>query len=133
MTCVFACALLSDETVDTYEWLLTTLLDAMDKKMPCSTLTDDDKAMRKVVKRIILEARHRLCSWHLECNVSTNAYAMSLTKVFVYYRGVSVVVMRLTYTGNNWCRNNNWEQRILMSRIIPMRAILFGNAGYRTM
>lgn len=29
MTCVFPCALLSDETCDTYEWVLIALLDTM--------------------------------------------------------------------------------------------------------
>ncbi|XP_034680319.1 protein FAR1-RELATED SEQUENCE 5-like [Vitis riparia] len=46
-TVVFGCALLIDESVGTYEWVLETFLEAMMNKKPISVVTDGDKAMRK--------------------------------------------------------------------------------------
>ncbi|KAI9177694.1 hypothetical protein LWI28_018214 [Acer negundo] len=44
-TCVFGVALLSDETVQSYRWVLSTLMDSMGHKHPISILTDGDEAM----------------------------------------------------------------------------------------
>jgi hypothetical protein len=43
-TTIFGCALLVDETVKTYIWVLKTLIGAMNNKMPMSVVTDGDKA-----------------------------------------------------------------------------------------
>ncbi|KAL6331659.1 hypothetical protein AAG906_014309 [Vitis piasezkii] len=44
-TVVFGCALLIDESVGTYEWVLETFLEAMMNKRPISVVTDGDKAI----------------------------------------------------------------------------------------
>ena len=61
-TIVFGCALLVDESVSTYTWVLETFLDAMNNKKPLSVITDGDKAMRKAIKRIFPGFYHRLCA-----------------------------------------------------------------------
>ncbi|RVX07698.1 Protein FAR1-related sequence 5 [Vitis vinifera] len=61
-TIVFGCALLVDESVSTYTWVLETFLDAMNNKKPLSVITDGDKAMRKAIKRIFPDSCHRLCT-----------------------------------------------------------------------
>ncbi|KAL6176208.1 hypothetical protein ACLB2K_052843 [Fragaria x ananassa] len=43
---VFGAALISDETVETYTWLLHIFLELMNGKMPKAVLTDSDEAMR---------------------------------------------------------------------------------------
>ena len=65
-TVVFGCALLIDESVGTYEWVLETFLEAMMNKRPISVITDGDKAMRKAIKKVLPDTCHRLCSWHLQ-------------------------------------------------------------------
>ena len=47
----FGCALLMDESIATYEWVLQTFLLAMMDKKPFSVVTDGDKAMRKEIKK----------------------------------------------------------------------------------
>ena len=69
---VFACALLVDETVDTYKWVLETLLEAMSKKKPHAVVTDGDKAIRKAIRELFPGTTHRLCRWHLQRNANTN-------------------------------------------------------------
>ncbi|KAL6130824.1 hypothetical protein ACLB2K_069203 [Fragaria x ananassa] len=46
---VFGAALLSDETVETYTWLLRKFLDSMNGKMPKAVITDGDEAMRTAI------------------------------------------------------------------------------------
>ncbi|KAL5147053.1 Protein FAR1-RELATED SEQUENCE 5 [Glycine soja] len=64
-TIVFVAAIVTDETEETYVWLLEQLLVAMKGKAPCSIITDGDLAMRNVITRFMLGVSHRLCAWHL--------------------------------------------------------------------
>ncbi|CAN0883915.1 hypothetical protein LINGRAHAP2_LOCUS14676 [Linum grandiflorum] len=40
----------------------------MGGKPPLTVITDQDGAMAKAIVKVILEATHRLCSWHLARN-----------------------------------------------------------------
>uniref|UniRef100_A0A0R0GQE5 Uncharacterized protein n=1 Tax=Glycine max TaxID=3847 RepID=A0A0R0GQE5_SOYBN len=64
-TIVFAAAVVTDETEETYVWLLEQLLVAMKGKTPSSIITDGYLAMRNAITRIMLGVFHRLCAWHL--------------------------------------------------------------------
>ncbi|XP_040364040.1 protein FAR1-RELATED SEQUENCE 5-like [Rosa chinensis] len=68
-TVLFGCALLVDETEETYHWAITAFLTSMYGKKPVSVITDSDEAMRNAVTNLIPEARHRLCAWHIGRNV----------------------------------------------------------------
>ncbi|XP_048540274.1 protein FAR-RED IMPAIRED RESPONSE 1-like [Triticum urartu] len=52
-TTVFGCALVSDETEDTYVWLLQTFLRAHCQKRPRSVITDGDAAMIKAIRKTV--------------------------------------------------------------------------------
>ncbi|XP_057455311.1 protein FAR1-RELATED SEQUENCE 5-like [Lotus japonicus] len=67
-TVIFGCALLIDETIETYKWLLETFLEAMSGKQPKSVVTDRDLSMREAIKQVFPNASHRLCAWHLHKN-----------------------------------------------------------------
>ena len=81
-TIVFGCALLVDESVSTYTWVLETFLDAMNNKKPISVITDGDKTMCKAIKRIFSDSYHRLCAWHIQRNAVTNVYVKDFTNHF---------------------------------------------------
>ncbi|XP_059597897.1 protein FAR1-RELATED SEQUENCE 5 [Vitis vinifera] len=81
-TIVFGSALLVDESVSTYTWVLETFLDAMNNKKPLSVITDGDKAMRKAIKRIFPDSCHRLCAWHIQRNAFTNVHVKDFTNHF---------------------------------------------------
>ncbi|RVX06573.1 Protein FAR1-related sequence 5 [Vitis vinifera] len=81
-TVVFGCALLIDESVGTYEWVLETFLDAMMNKRPISVVTDGDKVMRKAIKKVLPDTCHRLCSWHLQRNAFTNVHIKDFSSIF---------------------------------------------------
>ncbi|KAL6211475.1 hypothetical protein ACLB2K_016701 [Fragaria x ananassa] len=69
---VFACALVSDEKEDTFTWVIEKFPASMKNNHPKSVVTDDDKAMRKVLSNLMPGARLRLCAWHIGRNVCQN-------------------------------------------------------------
>ncbi|KAK3218618.1 hypothetical protein Dsin_012588 [Dipteronia sinensis] len=59
--CVFGVALLSNETVQSYKWVLNTFMESMGQKQPISILTMEMKEMRQAIDEIFLNSRHRIC------------------------------------------------------------------------
>nr|XP_027109367.1 protein FAR1-RELATED SEQUENCE 5-like [Coffea arabica] len=97
VTTIFGCALIADETEDTYKWVLETFLEAMEKNAPISVVTDRDGAMRNAIKAVIPYTRHRLYAWHLKRNVVTNT-----NKGFVLDFGVAMDMI---------CSHEEFEKR----------------------
>nr|XP_011462177.1 PREDICTED: uncharacterized protein LOC105350884 [Fragaria vesca subsp. vesca] len=79
---IFGAALISDETEETYTWLLRTFLESMNGKMAKAVLTDSDEAMRKAIETVMPEARHRLCIWHIGKNAFTHLKSEEKLKAF---------------------------------------------------
>jgi zinc finger SWIM domain-containing protein 3 len=65
-TTIFGCDIVSDETEETYKWLLRTFLRAMCQKMPKSVITDADAAMIRAIREVLLDVWHRICTFHIE-------------------------------------------------------------------
>ncbi|KAL4329925.1 hypothetical protein AHAS_Ahas13G0348800 [Arachis hypogaea] len=61
-TTIFGFALLEDEEVRTYRWVLCNILDVMDNKTPYVVVIDGDKAMRAAIAEVLPSAKHRLCA-----------------------------------------------------------------------
>ncbi|RYR09985.1 hypothetical protein Ahy_B05g078429 isoform E [Arachis hypogaea] len=81
-TAIFGFALLQDEEVRTYRWMLLNMLDVMESKKPSVVVTDGDKAMRAAIADVLPSARHRLCGWHLEKNCVLRVKEPEFRKVF---------------------------------------------------
>nr|XP_011468528.1 PREDICTED: protein FAR1-RELATED SEQUENCE 5-like [Fragaria vesca subsp. vesca] len=64
-TTVFGCAFLSDETFDSFVWLLNTWLAAMPRGAPNVIITDQDQAMSKAIAHVLPNTFHRYCIWHI--------------------------------------------------------------------
>lgn len=71
-TVPFAVALVTDETEQTYRWVLQQLLEAGENITPYTVVTDGDRAMANAIRAIFPNAHHRLCLWHLMRNAKTN-------------------------------------------------------------
>ena len=63
---LFGCALLQDETEQTFVWLFETWLQAMWGKEPKSIITDQDLAISATIAKVFPRTRHRLCLWHIK-------------------------------------------------------------------
>ncbi|KAK7273770.1 hypothetical protein RIF29_14833 [Crotalaria pallida] len=81
-TVVFASAIVSDESIDTYVWVLENFLEAMGGKAPASVITDGDKSMRSAIRRVFPQSHHSLCAWHLIRNARTNIGDDRFTELF---------------------------------------------------
>ncbi|KAG7979664.1 hypothetical protein I3843_05G142800 [Carya illinoinensis] len=62
---MFGCALLINETAESYTWLLKTWLEAMLGRTPSTIIIDDDKSMAKAITEVLPNTTHKLCLWHL--------------------------------------------------------------------
>ncbi|KAG5070058.1 hypothetical protein JHK85_002435 [Glycine max] len=71
-TIVFATSLVSNETEQTYVWLLEQFKDVMKGKEPFSLITDGDLVIRNSIRRVFPRAHHRLCAWHLLWNANSH-------------------------------------------------------------
>ncbi|XP_022030465.1 protein FAR1-RELATED SEQUENCE 5-like [Helianthus annuus] len=60
----FAAALLYDETIESFTWMLEQFLEAH-VKQPRLVLTDQDPAMKQAIAKVFNESVHRLCMWHI--------------------------------------------------------------------
>ncbi|GJW06932.1 FAR1-related sequence 5-like protein, partial [Tanacetum coccineum] len=60
----FGAALLSDETTETFCWMLEAFLKTH-KKQPPFAVTDQDGALRNAVVKMFPDSHHRLCMWHI--------------------------------------------------------------------
>ncbi|KAF1862471.1 hypothetical protein Lal_00027005 [Lupinus albus] len=61
-TIEFVDVVVSNETEETYMWLLEKFLEAMNRKQPKCVITDGDLSMKNAIKRVFREAHHRLCA-----------------------------------------------------------------------
>ncbi|XP_061373455.1 protein FAR1-RELATED SEQUENCE 5-like [Gastrolobium bilobum] len=66
---LFGCALLKDETEDTFVWLFEEWLRAMNGKHLGAIITDQlnlqDKAITNAVSKVFPNSKHRFCMWHI--------------------------------------------------------------------
>ncbi|KAK7261562.1 hypothetical protein RIF29_27876 [Crotalaria pallida] len=62
---LFGCALISDETIYTFAWLLQTWFIAMGERAPQVILTDQIEAIKAAVAAVLPETRHCFCLWHV--------------------------------------------------------------------
>ncbi|KAI3496116.1 hypothetical protein L1887_38466 [Cichorium endivia] len=56
--------LLSNETIESYKWLLEAFLRAHGKQ-PTVVLTDQDAAIKQAGQAILPDSKHRWCMWHI--------------------------------------------------------------------
>ncbi|KAH7670868.1 FHY3/FAR1 family protein [Dioscorea alata] len=62
---LLGCALLSDETVETYVWLLKAWLACMSGQLPKAIITDHCRSIQRAVAEVFSGVRHRLCLWQI--------------------------------------------------------------------
>jgi hypothetical protein len=62
---LLGCALLKDEKVETFEWMLRTFLQVMGGKMPRAVITNQDTSMEKAFAELMPHVRLRFCKRHV--------------------------------------------------------------------
>ena len=64
-TVLFAVALLKDEKIDTFRWVLETFVQAMGGKEPKTIITYQDKAMKRAIEIVLKSTTHKNCFFHI--------------------------------------------------------------------
>ncbi|XP_057432331.1 protein FAR1-RELATED SEQUENCE 5-like [Lotus japonicus] len=138
-TIVFAAALVSNEKVETYIWLLEQFLDVMKGKAPISVMTDGDLAMKNAIRKVFPRAHHRLCAWHLLRNATSNVSNPNFTSML---RTCMIGDLEIGDFEAKWAKmveecgveDNDWVRDLYEMRNMwataHMRGEFFG--GYRT-
>ncbi|CAO2840134.1 unnamed protein product [Amaranthus hypochondriacus] len=62
---LLGCALIADESVQTFLWLVQTWLIAVGGQPPQVLLTDDNSALKTAIAELLPSARHCFCLWHI--------------------------------------------------------------------
>ncbi|XP_077249116.1 protein FAR-RED IMPAIRED RESPONSE 1-like [Tasmannia lanceolata] len=62
---LFGCALIADETIPSFIWVLETWVFAMFNHHPKAIITDQDRAMKAAIALVFSKTRHRFCLWHI--------------------------------------------------------------------
>ena len=65
---LFRCAFLLDETTESFIWLFESFLELMGGHKQKTIFTNQCQAISNTIEKVILEAQHRLCLWHLSQN-----------------------------------------------------------------
>ncbi|WCJ38522.1 FAR1-related sequence 9 [Euphorbia peplus] len=118
---VFACALLEDEQTSSYIWVLNTFLECMGAKKPFSVVTDGDLAMRAAIREVFPDVAHRLCSWHIQRNATSEVKNVDFHRDF---QNLLLNHMELNEFETKWTslvskynlENNSWIQRMYEDR-----------------
>ena len=66
---IFGCALIENQTAETFEWVFRTFVETMSGKKPKIIMTDQDAAMKKAIANYMPDVIHRLCIWHIMKNL----------------------------------------------------------------
>ena len=64
-TVVLGCALLPDETIETFKWVFEKWMVAMDQVHPDNIMTDQDQAMANAISQVFPNALHWCCLYHV--------------------------------------------------------------------
>ncbi|XP_019447325.1 PREDICTED: protein FAR1-RELATED SEQUENCE 5-like [Lupinus angustifolius] len=142
----------SNETEETYVWLLEKFLEVVNGKQPKCVIIDGDLAMRNAIQRVFPEAHHRLCAWRcgmqskeffpklMLCNnAGKNIKRKNFHKDFqkVMYADVEVEDFQLMWEEviiKHELQNNAWAAQTYDCRSMWVRSYVRGNfyAGLHT-
>src|SRR2546425_88285 len=67
-TRIVACAIIEDETVDTYRWILDSILNETDVSSRI-VFSDSDPAIIRSIKEVFPNVQHLLCIFHIDLNL----------------------------------------------------------------
>ena len=114
---LFGFALVRDELKTTFEWVLSTWLEAMEGKEPLAIITDKDQAMAAAIESQLPNTSHLLCSWHISNKFPeklatyyskegfkfdfNNCIYHSLTEV-VFEDRWKALILKYNLEGNTW-------------------------------
>lgn len=137
---LFGCALLLNESDNTFIWLLQTWLRAMSGRSPVSITCDPDRLIQMAVAQVLPETRNCFCRWSIFRQTQeklTNAYQTNPTFDFELKKCVNEAdtveefeSCWATLLGRYYPMNNEWLQSLYDIRYqwvpVYLRDVFFG-------
>ena len=65
-TCLFACAFIYDEAIETFKWVFEAFIEGMGGKHPVTIIIDQDTVMKAAIEQVFLDMKHRNCLFHIK-------------------------------------------------------------------
>jgi hypothetical protein len=90
---LFRAALISSEDTTTFTWLFEAWLKCMKGRAPRAIITNQDMAMKNVIKRVFPVTRHRFCLWHILKKFQKNLDHMHSTKPLRMSYGIVCIIL----------------------------------------
>ncbi|KAL2517408.1 Protein FAR1-RELATED SEQUENCE 5 [Abeliophyllum distichum] len=81
-TILFGCGILSDETTESFVWLLSKFMESISNHAPPLIITDQDAAIAKAISLVMPLTFHRYCIWHILNKFSEKMNAMVYNEQF---------------------------------------------------
>lgn len=69
---LIGCALIGEETVTAFKWLMQTWLKAVGSLVPNVIITDQEIFLKEAVAQVFPDSRHCFCVWHILRNIPEN-------------------------------------------------------------
>jgi hypothetical protein len=82
-SCLFGCAFICDQTIDTFKWIFQAFTESMGGKHPATIITDQDSAMKAAIEQMFPNTIHRNYLFHIK----TKCYNKNL-KCFTSNKGL---------------------------------------------
>ena len=67
-TCLFACVVICDKTIETFKWVFEAFIEGMGGKHPVTIIIDQDTVMKAAIEQVFPDTKHRkLLIPHKKC------------------------------------------------------------------
>ncbi|TVT99128.1 hypothetical protein EJB05_55537 [Eragrostis curvula] len=123
---LLGCALLSDETAETYSWLFKAWIACMSGNLPKAIITDYCRGIQSAITEVIPGARHRMCLFQIMRRTAERLGGLS------EYRAINKAMQKAVYdpltiddfeedwnkllTYNNALQNSDWLRSLYEAR-----------------
>lgn len=120
---LLGCALVADESEESFVWLFQTWFRAMAGRHPLSIIADQDKGIQQAIKRVFPRTHHRFSLWQIKAKERENLNLMDGAFVYEYEKCIyqsqttdefdsawSMLITKYDLTGNAWL-NEMYENR----------------------
>ena len=70
-TCLFACVVICDKTIETFKWVFEAFIEGMGGKHLVTIITNQDATMKAAIEQVFPDTKHINCLFHIKKNATT--------------------------------------------------------------